>query len=83
MWELMLKAIRQHTDCPWVLLYIERWLKAPVQIEDGSIVPRSAGTPQGGVISPLLANLFLLSMAATIHGIVAAIDRHRLGHPRD
>ena len=55
----MLRAIRHHTDCPWVLLYIERWLKAPVQMEDGSIVPRTAGTPQGGVISPLLANLFL------------------------
>ena len=55
-WELLLKAVRSHTDCPWVLLYIERWLKAPVQMEDGSIVPRAAGTPQGGVISPLLAN---------------------------
>ena len=58
-WELLLKAVRQHTDCPWVLLYVERWLKAPVQMEDGSVVPRTAGTPQGGVISPLLANLFL------------------------
>ena len=58
-WELMLTAVRRHTDCPWVLLYIERWLKAPVQMEDGSIVPRTAGTPQGGVISPLLANLLL------------------------
>ena len=58
-WELLLKAVRQHTDCPWVLLYVERWLKAPVQLEDGSVVPRTAGTPQGGVISPLLANLFL------------------------
>ena len=58
-WELMLKAVRRHTNCPWVLLYIERWLKAPVQMEDGSIVPRTAGTPQGGVISPILANLFL------------------------
>jgi hypothetical protein len=48
-----------HTNCAWVLLYIERWLKAPVQMEDGSVVPRAAGTPQGGVISPLLANLFL------------------------
>ena len=55
----MLKAVRQHTDCRWVLLYIERWLKAPVQMEDGSLVARTAGTPQGGVISPLLANLFL------------------------
>ena len=58
-WELMLKAVRRHTNCPWVLLYIERWLKAPVQMEDGSVVPRTAGTPQGGVISPILANLFL------------------------
>lgn len=58
-WELLLKAVRLHTDCAWALLYIERWLKAPVQMEDGSIVPRTAGTPQGGVISPLLANLFL------------------------
>jgi group II intron reverse transcriptase/maturase len=51
-WELMLKAVRHHTDCPWVLLYIERWLKAPVQMEDGSIVTRHAGTPQGGVATP-------------------------------
>jgi group II intron reverse transcriptase/maturase len=58
-WELMLRAVRHHTGCAWVLLYIERWLKAPVQMEDGSVVPRTAGTPQGGVISPLLANLFL------------------------
>ena len=58
-WELMLAAVRRHTDCPWVLLYVERWLKAPVQMEDGSIIARTAGTPQGGVISPLLANLFL------------------------
>ena len=48
----MLRAVRHHTDCPWVLLYIERWLKAPVQMEDGSIVPRGAGTPQGGVTTP-------------------------------
>ena len=58
-WELMLKAVRHHTDCPWVLLYIERWLKAPVQMGDGSIVARCAGTPQGGVASPILSNLFL------------------------
>ena len=51
-WERLLKAVRHHTDCPWVLLYIERWLKAPVQMEDGSVVPRTAGTPQGGVITP-------------------------------
>jgi hypothetical protein len=58
-WELLLRAVRKHTDCPWARLYIERWLKAPVQMEDGGIVPRTAGTPQGGVVSPCLANLFL------------------------
>ncbi len=58
-WELLLKAVRHHTDCRWVLLYIERCLKVPVQMEDSRVVPRRSGTPQGGVISPLLANLFL------------------------
>jgi group II intron reverse transcriptase/maturase len=57
--ELLLKAVRKHTDCAWVRLYIERWLKAPVQLDDGELVARTRGTPQGGVISPLLANLFL------------------------
>jgi group II intron reverse transcriptase/maturase len=56
---LLMRAVRKHTDCKWVLLYIERWLKAPVQSEDGSLIHRDKGTPQGGVISPLLANLFL------------------------
>jgi group II intron reverse transcriptase/maturase len=55
-WELMLRAVRRHTNQPWVLLYIERWLKAPVQLEDGSVVPRMSGTPQGGVVSPILSN---------------------------
>jgi len=58
-WRLLLQAVRKHTDCKWVLLYIERWLKAPVQMEDGSLSHRERGTPQGGVISPLLANLYL------------------------
>ena len=57
--ELLLGALRKHTDVPWVLLYVERWLKAPMQGEDGSLEPRDAGTPQGGVASPILANLFL------------------------
>jgi group II intron reverse transcriptase/maturase len=56
---LLLKALRKHTDCRWVLLYVERWLRAPMQQEDGLLAPRTAGTPQGGVVSPLLANLFL------------------------
>ena len=50
--ELLLRAVRHHTKCPWVLLYIERWLKAPVQMEDGTIVSRGEGTPQGGVVAP-------------------------------
>lgn len=54
---LLLRAVRKHTACPWVLLYIERWLKAPMMTEDGILVQRDVGTPQGGVISPLLANL--------------------------
>ena len=57
--ELLLKAVRKHTECRWVLLYIERWLKAPVMLQDGTLVEVGKGTPQGGVISPLLANLFL------------------------
>jgi RNA-directed DNA polymerase len=58
--ELMMHAVKKHTKEPWILLYIQRWLEAPVQEKDGSISPkRTRGTPQGGVISPLLANLFL------------------------
>ena len=57
--ELLMKAVRKHTDIPWVLLYIERWLKAPFHLPDGTIQERKRGTPQGGVISPILANLFL------------------------
>ena len=57
--ELLLRALRKHTDCKWVLMYIERWLSAPMQHSDGEIEQRTKGTPQGGVISPLLMNLFL------------------------
>ncbi len=57
--DLLLKAVRHHTNNPWVVLYIERWLKAPLQQTDGTLVERTKGTPQGGVVSPVLANLFL------------------------
>lgn len=57
--DLLMKAIRCHVKESWQLLYIERWLKAPVQFQDGRTEKRRIGTPQGGVISPLLANLFL------------------------
>lgn len=56
---LVMRAVRKYTDCRWVLLYVERWLNAPVQHEDGTLTARQAGTPQGGVVSPLLANIFL------------------------
>ena len=54
-----MRAVRKHTDSKWLLLYIERWLKAPVQARDGTLGNRAKGSPQGSVISPLLANLFL------------------------
>jgi RNA-directed DNA polymerase len=57
--DLVLRAVRHHTDCPWILLYIKRWLKAPAQMEDGTVVDRDTGSPQGSVISPLLSNLYL------------------------
>src|SRR5262245_13903912 len=58
-WELLMKAVKKHAQEPWVVLYIERWLKTPAQEQDGTLTERTSGTPQGGVISPLLANLFL------------------------
>ena len=56
---LLMKAVHHHTQCNWVVLYIERWLKAPIQYSDRRIEERNQGTPQGGVISPLLSNLYL------------------------
>lgn len=56
---LLLRAVRKHVKCKWAVLYIERWLKAPMELEDGTRVKRTRGTPQGGVISPVLANLFM------------------------
>ena len=56
--ELLLKAIRRHVQCKWALLYIERWLTASME-QDGHRIERDRGTPQGGVISPILSNLFL------------------------
>jgi RNA-directed DNA polymerase len=58
-WDLMLKAVARHVTQEWVLLYVERWLKAPMQMPDGTLTRRTRGTPQGGPISPLIANLFL------------------------
>jgi len=56
---ILLALLGQHTQEKWVLMYVERWLKAGVEQEDGSITARAKGTPQGGVVSPLLANIYL------------------------
>ncbi|MBV8995792.1 MAG: hypothetical protein JO287_19295 [Pseudonocardiales bacterium] len=58
-WDLVLKAVEHHTDQKWILLYVRRWLQAPIQQRDGILVTRDRGTPQGSAISPLLANLFM------------------------
>lgn len=57
--DLMMLAVKKHTQEPWILLYVQRWLEASIQEKDGNISERTLGTPQGGVISPLLANMFL------------------------
>jgi RNA-directed DNA polymerase len=58
-WDLVVRAVAHHTDQRWILLYVQRWLQAPLQNTDGTVVARDRGTPQGSAISPLLANLFM------------------------
>jgi RNA-directed DNA polymerase len=58
-WDLIVKAVEAVTDTPWVLLYVKRWLAAPLQRPDGTLVERDKGTPQGSAVSPILANLFM------------------------
>jgi RNA-directed DNA polymerase len=58
-WQLIVEAVEANTDQPWVILYVKRWLAAPLQRSDGSQVERDRGTPQGSAVSPVLANLFL------------------------
>ena len=57
--DYLIEMVKRHTKEQWIILYIERWLKTPFKMQDGTIVARTAGTPQGGVISPVLANLFM------------------------
>ena len=58
-WDLIVKAVEAHTDAPWVVLYVKRWLAAPLQLPDGTLQQRDRGTPQGSPVSPVLANLFM------------------------
>jgi RNA-directed DNA polymerase len=63
--ELLLRAVNKHTACKWVRLSIERWLTAPLQCAEGTLIERTKGTPQGGVVSPVLAHLFMRLMPST------------------
>ena len=58
-WDLVVRAVQAVTDASWVLLYVKRWLAAPLKHPDGSLEQRSKGTPQGSAVSPILANLFM------------------------
>jgi group II intron reverse transcriptase/maturase len=58
-WDLVVKAVEANTDLPWVVLYVKRWLHAPLALPDGTLQQRDRGTPQGSAVSPVLANLFL------------------------
>ena len=58
-WDLVVKAVQTNTDDPWVVLYVKRWLQAPVQQANGTMLERDRGTAQGSAVSPVLANLFL------------------------
>jgi RNA-directed DNA polymerase len=58
-WDLVVKAVEANTDDRWVVLYVQRWLQAPLRLPDGTLRERDRGTPQGSAVSPVLANLFL------------------------
>jgi RNA-directed DNA polymerase len=78
-WPLIVKAVEVNTDLPWVVLYVRRWLRAPLQLPDGTLRQRDRGTPQGSAVSPVLANLFLhyafdMWMARELPGI--AFERY-------
>src|SRR5512144_38222 len=57
--DLMVKAVEVNTDKTWVVLYVKRWLTAPLVLPDGTVQERDRGTPQGSAVSPVLANLFM------------------------
>ena len=58
-WDLIIKAVEANTALPGCILYVKRWLAAPLQMPDGTLAARDRGTPQGSAVSPVLANLFM------------------------
>jgi group II intron reverse transcriptase/maturase len=58
-WDRIIAAVGANTDLPWVILYVKRWLAAPIKMPDGMLAARDRGTPQGSAVSPVLANLFM------------------------
>jgi RNA-directed DNA polymerase len=58
-WDRIIAAVEANTALPWVILYVKRWLAAPIQTPDGALAARDRGTPQGSAVSPVLANLFM------------------------
>ena len=79
-WDLVVKAVQAVTDLPWAVLYVRRWLQAPLRLPDGTLRQRDRGTPQGSSVSPVLANCsrpFTVSMKVTFR---MAMWRH--GEPR-
>jgi hypothetical protein len=68
-WLPAARPARKHVKEDWALLYIERWLTAPMELEDGTRVERTKGTPQGGVVSPVMANLFTFNLGNMRSGV--------------
>lgn len=77
---LIMRAVRKHTECKWILLYIERWLKAPAQMENGTLVRRDKGTPQGGVAN-LHTPLCARGLFPVIYSPNVIINRHEQSAP--
>jgi RNA-directed DNA polymerase len=71
-WELLMKAVKKHAPEPWVVLYIERWSKTPAQEEDGTLVERTNGTPQGGVQSAVSESVSALCIRCVDGAAVSA-----------
>jgi len=73
---LLQRALKKHVECEWAMLYIERWLKAPLQLADGTRVERTRGTPQGGVITPLTQRKLLIQGQNMAHGNFLCLGVH-------